>query len=698
MTATKHRAALIALLDAVLLATAIHPVTAGAGPAEQPDATFGDNGLLEIEQLAQQVFEGREIRFGLIGSVVAKQPSDGKVVLAAQSLNYARGNSMALFRLNPDGSLDESFGLGGSVEIDFEWDASGQWTAESADAVVVQPDGRIVVAGQIDASYFGTTSNQIIVRQDIGVVRLNTDGSPDRSFGNDGRIRLDLGGQHENVAALALTTDDRIVLLGDASDRVVFVRLLPNGTVDASFGAGPTAGVTIVPSTHRESATGLATLAGGGFIACGASIAQNGTSSMLAVKVFANGVIDTGFGSGGIARLAVGDGSTAYDCLELSPGVTILAGHGGSLSREDIQLAWLGSDGRPDRAYGQDGVARLPVEGSESAQDIIRLADGSVVVIGSTAVLSDYGFPSEWPGFRGRFPNRRPSELLLARFDASSGNLDSSFGDGGVTLIDFGHGDSASWAYGRSVLETDDGKLVGFGTAIDYVNGDGISGEVPRLVAARVGVPSEHAGTIGFSSTFKDAFEGQGQLVVAIRRLGGTLGSLSIDYVTESGTATAGADFTAVSGTLTWADGEASTKTFDVPLIPDYVGEAVEHFRLKLTGANDAIAASEMLIRLTDSPAPAPAVRQPAVQAPAVGGGGGAFGIEALLLLAAVFARKLRRQRCLVDAQKFLSNCLFARPTFGVQPRVGDKASCAKQGVAELAERNPAEGTCAEMP
>jgi hypothetical protein len=256
--------------------------------------------------------------------------------------------------------------------------------------------------------------------------------------------------------------------------------------------------------------------------------------------------------------------------------------------------------------------------------------------------------------------------MLFARFDASSGRLDSSFGDGGVTLIDFGRGDRASWAYGHSIVETDDGKLVGFGTAIDYLNGGGVSSERPRLVAARVGLSAgEHSGTIGFRSTFTDAFEGQARLVVAIRRMGGTFGSLSIDYVTEPATATAGADFTAVSGTLTWADGEASAKTFEVALIADNVVEGAEYFRLRLTGAGDAIAASEMLVRLTDSvvSGPAvqgpvvqgPAVQGPAVQGPAVGGGGGALGIETLLLLAALLARNHGYGRSLIRVRRTVS-------------------------------------------
>lgn len=72
---------------------------------------------------------------------------------------------------------------------------------------------------------------------------------------------------------------------------------------------------------------------------------------------------------------------------------------------------------------------------------------------------------------------------------------------------------------------------------------------------------------------------------IGVQRLGGSLGAISVDYATSNGTAVAGSDYTAISGTLSWADGDVTTKTFSVPMINDSVGESAETVALALSNA-----------------------------------------------------------------------------------------------------------------
>ncbi|MEA2204292.1 MAG: hypothetical protein QOE77_1068 [Blastocatellia bacterium] len=94
---------------------------------------------------------------------------------------------------------------------------------------------------------------------------------------------------------------------------------------------------------------------------------------------------------------------------------------------------------------------------------------------------------------------------------------------------------------------------------------------------------SQTAGSIQFSSASYFSLEDVGNLIITVMRTGGTKGTLSVNYASADGTALAGSDYTAVSGTLVFADGETS-KTFTVPVVNDGVTEPDETFRLILGG------------------------------------------------------------------------------------------------------------------
>src|SRR5204862_7228603 len=90
------------------------------------------------------------------------------------------------------------------------------------------------------------------------------------------------------------------------------------------------------------------------------------------------------------------------------------------------------------------------------------------------------------------------------------------------------------------------------------------------------------AGTLHFSAPGYSVVENQGTATITVTRTNGSAGSVSVNYATSNGTATAGSDYTATSGTLTFAAGETS-KTFTVPIINDTAVENAETFTLTLS-------------------------------------------------------------------------------------------------------------------
>ncbi len=129
------------------------------------------------------------------GTSVSLQP-DGKIVMAGSVYGVSQVN-MAVVRYNPDGNLDTSFNSNGKVIANFVDSSLGE-------AVVVQPDGKIIVAGD-------TT---IASENGFAMARYNPDGNLDTSFNIDGKIIFTNFGLKDLVNAIALQTDGKIILAG----------------------------------------------------------------------------------------------------------------------------------------------------------------------------------------------------------------------------------------------------------------------------------------------------------------------------------------------------------------------------------------------------------------------------------------------------------------------------------------------------
>lgn len=157
------------------------------------DPTFHDDGIVRVD-----VSPGADKAFGL-----ALQP-DGKLVLVGATAARGR-NEWGLVRLGPRGRLDPTFGVGGKVVTSF---GPGY---DEADAVAIQANGKLVVAGRIRP---GT-------KDDIGVMRFKPGGGHDRTFGAGGRVLTDVAGGSDAARDLVIASNGKIVVVGEAAiDRI----------------------------------------------------------------------------------------------------------------------------------------------------------------------------------------------------------------------------------------------------------------------------------------------------------------------------------------------------------------------------------------------------------------------------------------------------------------------------------------------
>ena len=186
------------LISVALAALAAAPAPAHAAPAGL-DAGFGTDGVTTVD------FFGKYD----VANEMATAP-DGKIVVVGEAASGGTTLSdFAIVRLNPDGSLDETFGSGGKRTIDFKPTGSDSWN-DHAEDVVVQPDGDIVVAG---TSFEPTTDNG-----QMTITRLNaTDGSTDLTFGDPstpGFIHIGLGRNGTVATAMARFASGKFVVAG----------------------------------------------------------------------------------------------------------------------------------------------------------------------------------------------------------------------------------------------------------------------------------------------------------------------------------------------------------------------------------------------------------------------------------------------------------------------------------------------------
>jgi uncharacterized delta-60 repeat protein len=167
-------------------------------------------------------------------TALAVQP-DGKYLVAGSTWSnvpiatYIDTYDFALARFNANGTLDSGFGTGGKVTIDF---SSGY---DECHAMVLQPDGKILLAGNASPPVGGPI-------RAFGVVRLNSNGTLDSSFGTGGKTLIDFGSTYSFAFAMALQSDGKVVLVGGADaisttgSQFAMTRLNSNGTLDTGFG------------------------------------------------------------------------------------------------------------------------------------------------------------------------------------------------------------------------------------------------------------------------------------------------------------------------------------------------------------------------------------------------------------------------------------------------------------------------------
>lgn len=406
------------------------------------DPTFGTGGKVTVDTTGA----GKEdYATGMV-------QSDQKIVLAGTSTNAKADVDVGLVRLNAgDGSLDQTFGVAGQVVTDF------RGVANEANAVGLQSDGKIVVAGGIKVSTSATQA------YDFLLARYQPNGDLDSSFGSSGLVTTHFL-TSETASSLAIQADGKIVVGGsitvtnvsnDAASTNAFAlaRYLPNGSLDTSFGVNSTGrrydfiGIGgSNPASNSSRMNKLALQPDGKILAIGDTKTIDTVNprnpDILIVRYTSDGGgFDGSFGSGGKIIVASPSGKADYGRdIAVRPNGKILVLAFYADDEPGVVLFQYNSDGTLDASFGNNGKAKTALFGySGYAISLALQPNGRIIVAGASN-----------------------GDFALVRF-AANGRVDPSFGDKGLALADFGS--KPGTKVNSLAFQSSDGKILAAGFA-----------------------------------------------------------------------------------------------------------------------------------------------------------------------------------------------------------------------------------------
>ena len=563
------------------------------------DPTFGVGGRVLFDQWRQS---------SPTHAIV--QQSDGKLVLASSS--YGDTNLLLIARMQSDGTLDPSFGDGGIVTGDREY--------ETALDVIEQLDKKLVVGG-----FDWQTSVAMIWR-------FNSNGDLDTTFGTSGVVHVDIAG-FDAARKILQQPDGKLIVAGVTSypARLLLARFNADGVLDPTFGAAGTSTIDLAGENDWGAFATLVPQTDGRLV-----VTAHTPGQLVVLRITEDGVLDQSFGTSGFTTIAAAENHTEHTITAGGSAaiqddgkivVSAMAAHcdfnawGDCISRRDGFIVRLEPSGSIDPTLG---LGKIVVHNLGFFSIHVEVADTIVCSFSDTYTIG------------------------LMKF-MSNGSLDTDFGNNGRTIADFGSDDQLPIYVPQSTIRQADGKHV-------VLAGYAISGTNIGWYAAiaRFGTDSSgFAGLVGVSHGY--ATEGY-PAVLEFGRTGGSSGAISVNFQTVDGTARAERDYVSQSGQITWSDGDSSLKYIEIATIDDdeVEGDTFETFTIQLSDPTNGALLTNSIGSIDIADDDQEAARPPPPPddggANNSGGGGGAMSLEPLILLGLLaflwqFGSQIRRRR-----------------------------------------------------
>lgn len=339
----------------ILLSILMTGFFALSAAAEELDATFGLDG-----RVATSIGNYEDNAYA-----VALQ-QDGKILAGGSSSNGA-DLDFALVRYNRDGSLDRTFNIDGAATTQVGW------ADDEIAAVAVQDDGYILAAGySVQDGY-----------RDLALVRYAPDGQRDPSFGLDGIVVTEYGMLDDEITAMTIDDEGRIVVAGYSTGTtgraVIIGRYLASGEPDFSFGDD---GVSLTGVGEDAVARGIDMDSEGRILITG-SCFHAGQTEVMVLRFTDAGKLDTSFGVEGLGLTGyIQDSTEGYGIKVHESGSILVAGSVGDPGYLDAAVFLFGKDGQPDTGFGENGMLEIEASLEDDMALAVDLKDDVIFLSG----------------------------------------------------------------------------------------------------------------------------------------------------------------------------------------------------------------------------------------------------------------------------------------------------------------------------
>lgn len=421
-TAGRFASAMVLQPDGKIVVTGQRPNTTGGSGVDFETIRFNADGTIDTSFNGTGVAPIPAVYGEHYAHSLLLQP-DGKIIVEGYWNGY-----MALMRYNPNGTFDNSFGTDGFAYFAGSINWYGGKIAE------LQPDGRIIIAGQISSGAPG------IPNFDLRIVRLNSNGTFDTSFGGTGSVSTPVTKANDIPTGVMVQPDGKIIVTGFPeipAPQFAAVRLKSDGSLDTAFGSGGK--VLTEVGYGGQSANDIA------FQSDEKIVAVGGYEAFTIARYRPDGTMDKSFNGTGAVKALQGSGSTANAVAVQADGKIVAAGHTRGVANDEAALVRFNSDGSVDNTFGIQGQVITPL--GPNHDDLAAMAiqpDGKIVVAGRAWLVD----------------GKNGSDFALARYN-TDGSLDSTFDEDGKVI---GNPCAERSVSITSIEIQDDGKIVAAGS------------------------------------------------------------------------------------------------------------------------------------------------------------------------------------------------------------------------------------------
>ena len=333
------------------------------------DSSFGTNGRIITPVLPFYVD---------IARAVAIQ-TNGKILVAGESSSGSISD-FSIIRYNLNGTLDSSFGTGGEVTVDLNN------TVDMVRSLALQSDGKIIVIG------YAFTSTV----PDIGIIRCNSDGSLDNTFGTNGRVITHLGNSstHTQTECVVIQPDGKIIVATNptiSNCDFTLLRYNSNGSLDSTFGVNGIA-YTNLANSYTYYSFNVALQIDGKIIVSG-NFSGNPNYGFCVARFNPDGLLDSLFGTLGLVMTTFALPAQGYGMTFDNDGkIIIVGGSDGQSPNSGFALARYDTVGTLDSTFGSNGTICMYFGyGHNDCGRKVAIQNDNKIVVAGTDLDPDLG-------------------------------------------------------------------------------------------------------------------------------------------------------------------------------------------------------------------------------------------------------------------------------------------------------------------